>query len=162
MPVLSTGLSTFEGRFKRLLLCDAEELRRRLQPVILAARDKDNAQRDDCLDWRLRHMHKAERRCEKRQAVRDREGGDGLHQPPAAARDDEQRFERFARGVKIIVRQFMAALKRAISACRHPDPKFFAERKIKCVPNCRWVAKRKLLESMRASNLHNLLFPEIY
>jgi CRISPR type I-E-associated protein CasB/Cse2 len=35
---LSAGLSTFEGRFKRLLLCDAEELRQRLQPVILAAR----------------------------------------------------------------------------------------------------------------------------
>ena len=37
---LSAGLSTFEGRFKRLLLCDAEELRQRLQPVILAARAK--------------------------------------------------------------------------------------------------------------------------
>ena len=54
-------------------------------------RDKDNAQRDDCLDWRLRHMDKAERRGRKREAVRDREGGDGLHQAPAAARDDEQR-----------------------------------------------------------------------
>lgn len=37
---LASGLSTFEGRFKRLLLCDAEELRQRLQPVILAARAK--------------------------------------------------------------------------------------------------------------------------
>jgi CRISPR type I-E-associated protein CasB/Cse2 len=37
---LSAGLSTFEGRFKRLLLCDAGELRQRLQPVILAARAK--------------------------------------------------------------------------------------------------------------------------
>ncbi len=54
-------------------------------------RDKDNAQRDDGLDGRLRHMDQAERRGRERQAVRDREGGDGLHQPPAAARDDEQR-----------------------------------------------------------------------
>ena len=54
-------------------------------------RDKDDAQRDDCLDRRLRHMHKAERRRREREAVRDGEGGDGLHQPPAAARDDEQR-----------------------------------------------------------------------
>lgn len=38
--VLSAGLSTFEGRFKRLLLCDAEGLRQRLRPVILAARAK--------------------------------------------------------------------------------------------------------------------------
>jgi hypothetical protein len=29
---LSTGFSTFEGRFKRLLLCDADELREHLQP----------------------------------------------------------------------------------------------------------------------------------
>ncbi|MBI2929446.1 MAG: type I-E CRISPR-associated protein Cse2/CasB [Verrucomicrobia bacterium] len=37
---LAVGFSTFEGRFKRLLLCDADELRQHLQPVILAARAK--------------------------------------------------------------------------------------------------------------------------
>jgi CRISPR type I-E-associated protein CasB/Cse2 len=37
---LAAGLSTFEGRLKRLLLCDTEELRRHLQAVILAARAK--------------------------------------------------------------------------------------------------------------------------
>ncbi len=35
---LNAGLSTFEGRFKRLLLCDPGELHRHLRAVILAAR----------------------------------------------------------------------------------------------------------------------------
>lgn len=35
---LAAGLNTFEGRFKRLLLCNSEELRQHLQPIILAAR----------------------------------------------------------------------------------------------------------------------------
>ena len=48
-------------------------------------RDKDDAQRDDGLDRRLRHMDKAERRRREREAVRDREGGDGLDQFPSAA-----------------------------------------------------------------------------
>lgn len=37
---LTAGLNTFEGRFKRLLLCKPEELHQHLQPVILAARAK--------------------------------------------------------------------------------------------------------------------------
>lgn len=37
---LAAGLNSFEGRFKRLLLCNPEELRQHLQPVILAARAK--------------------------------------------------------------------------------------------------------------------------
>lgn len=37
---LAAGFSTFEGRFKRLLLCDAEEIHRHLRPIILAARAK--------------------------------------------------------------------------------------------------------------------------
>src|ERR1700724_3641665 len=41
--------------------------------------DKDNAQRDNSLDGGLWHMDKAERRSRKRQAVRDRESGEGLH-----------------------------------------------------------------------------------
>ena len=54
-------------------------------------RDEDDAQRDDRLDRLLRHMDEAERRRRERDAVRDRERGDGLDQFPAAARDDQQR-----------------------------------------------------------------------
>lgn len=35
---LSRGFSTFEGRFKRLLVCSAAELHQHLQPIVLAAR----------------------------------------------------------------------------------------------------------------------------
>ena len=37
---LAVGFNTFEGRFKRLLLCDAEEIQEHLRPIILAARAK--------------------------------------------------------------------------------------------------------------------------
>ena len=55
----------------------------------LAGHEHD-AQGDDRLDRPLRHMHKSERRRRERDAVGDGERGDGLHQLPSAAGDDDQ------------------------------------------------------------------------
>jgi hypothetical protein len=61
-----------------------------LQAVHDLGGDEDDAERDHRLDRRSRHVHPAERRGRERQAVRDREGGDGGDEPAAAAHDQEQ------------------------------------------------------------------------
>ena len=57
-------------------------------------RNKDDAQSDDRLDRGRRNMNPAERCGSEGEAVRDGEGGDGLHQSPATTRDDEQREDK--------------------------------------------------------------------
>jgi hypothetical protein len=53
--------------------------------------DKNDAQRNHRLNWSLWDVDVAECCQSKRDAVRDREGSNGLDQFPPAVRDDDQR-----------------------------------------------------------------------